>query len=365
MSVLVAVLLVGAIGADATLIEGINYSLKSDGTATVIEGSTSVSGELFIPSAVLHWTSTTTYDVYYVTGIGSYAFQNCRYITSVVIPYTIKSIGSYAFYGCNSLMTVTNYSNEITIINPYTYYGCSSLSYFTIPGTVREIGDDAFHGCSSLQSITIPNTVTKIGSAAFENCTLLSSLSIPRSVSYINGNIIRGCREISSITVASDNSVYDSRNNCNAIIRKSDNMLLAGCKNTVIPNTVKTIGEAAFYGCTGLTSIDIPESVNKIVDLAFMGCNNLSSVTSRATTPPVMADSDCFSTASYQNATLKVPSNAVNVYSSTNYWKRFTHIEGLGGGTPDPTPAVGDINGDGEVNIGDINALIDIIFGRR
>ncbi len=79
--------------------------------------------------------------------------------------------------------------------------------------------------------------------------------------------------------VNSGNSIYDSRNNCNAIIRTSTNSLITGCQNTVIPNTITSIDQYAFGSCTGLTSITIPDSVTTIGEHAFMGCSGLISIT--------------------------------------------------------------------------------------
>lgn len=102
---------------------------------------------------------------------------------------------------------------------------------------------------------------------------------IPDSVTSIGNGVFGGCSRLTSITVDSNNPAYDSRNNCNAIIRKSDNTLIAGCKNTVIPDSVTSIGYEAFSDCSGLRSITIPDSVTSIGYEAFSGCSGLTSVT--------------------------------------------------------------------------------------
>ena len=86
------------------------------------------------------------------------------------------------------------------------------------------------------------------------------------------------CNSLTSINVSEKNTVYDSRNKCNAIIEKSTNTLIVGCKNTTIPDSVTSIGDVAFYGCSGLTSITIPESVTSIGDSAFESCKSLTSI---------------------------------------------------------------------------------------
>ena len=137
-------------------------------------------------------------------------------------------------------------------------------------------------------SITIPSSVsysgktynvTGINSAAFQDCSDLTSITIPYSVTSIGRGAFRGCSSLTSMVVAEENIVYDSRSNCNAIIETSSNTLIAGCKNTLIPNSVTEIGNRAFEGCSSLTSIEIPNSVTSIGYWAFSGCSSLTSVT--------------------------------------------------------------------------------------
>ena len=145
--------------------------------------------------------------------------------------------------------------------------------------TVTSIGAGAFSGCSNLTSVTIPEGVINIGGGAFSGCSGLTSVTIPEGVTSIGDYAFRGCSGLTSISVESGNPVYDSRNNCNALIETATNTLIAGCNNTIIPKGVTSIGNNAFLGCSGLTSVTIPEGVINIYGGAFAGCSNLSSVT--------------------------------------------------------------------------------------
>ena len=212
-----------------------------------------------------------------VTSIGHGVFGDCSGLTSIEIPSSVTSIGGWAFSGCSGLTTIT-LPNSVTSIGNYAFDYCSSLTSIEIPNSVTSIGNEAFYRCSSLTSIEIPSSVTSIGGSAFSGCSGLTSIDIPSSVTSIGNSAFSGCSGLTSITVEEGNSNYDSRNNCNAIIEKSSNILILGCKNTIIPSSVTSIGYGAFYGCSGLTSIDIPSSVSSIGVDAFENCSGLTSI---------------------------------------------------------------------------------------
>jgi len=153
--------------------------------------------------------------------------------------------------------------------------GCATT---VIPDSVTEIGGDAFNGRKSLTSIVIPDSVTKIGMDAFNGCTDLKSIVIPDLVTKIGSCAFTGCSSLTRIIVSEGNKTYDSRNNCNAIIETETNRLIAGCANTIIPDSVTEIGNNAFVNLVSLTSIVIPKSVTKIGRGSFEGCMGLTSI---------------------------------------------------------------------------------------
>ena len=320
------------------VVDGIYYKVDENNTASVIKGNRTYSGDIVIPAYV-------NYDgkTYNVTSIDEYAFQSCSGLTSVTIPNSVTSIGDFAFIGCSGLTSLLIPSN-VTSIGSWTFYNCRGLTSVTIPNSLTSIGDYAFYGCNGLTSVTIPKSVTSIGLYAFENCSGLVS-----------------------VKVESGNIKYDSRNDCNAIIEKSSQTLIAGCKNTIIPNGVTTIGEHAFSGCDGLTSVTIPNSVTSIGKGAFYGCNGLKTIVSKLGSPVniiyrvVYKDGTAineysFSGETFANAVLYVTKGTKSLYEATEGWKKFTNIEEF---------VDGDVNLDEKVNRKDQNVLVAHIMGEK
>ena len=254
-------------------IGGINYRLYFNRTAEVIVKEDYYEGDIVIPETVVFDEYT-----YRVTSIGRNAFAYCFSLTSIVIPDSVKSIEENAFAYCKSLESIV-IPDGVTSIGKGAFENCEKVTSIIIPDNVKSIGDLAFSCCFSLTSIVIPDGVTSIGYRAFESCSSLKSIVIPDYVTVIEKKAFVGCTALTSIIVAEGNPIYDSRMNCNAIIETATNTLIRGCSQTIIPESITGIGDAAFEGCESLTSIIIPDSVECIGAEAFRFCESLKSIT--------------------------------------------------------------------------------------
>ena len=220
-----------------------------------------------------------------------------------------------------------------------TYEIAPSLSYsslsgaITIPETVTNsgttysvtsIGNVAFYGCSALTSVTIGNSVTSIGASAFRGCSGLTSVTIPNSVTTIGNHAFEGCSGLTSVT---------------------------------IPNSVTTIGDYAFSSCSGLTSINIPNSVTSIGNYAFYKCSGLTRIDAYPDPAEVFLGYDAFYGVP-KNGTLHVLPQYLGAYQTAAQWKDFKNIEAdlIDGST-------GDVDGNGIVDINDMNIVINAILG--
>ena len=317
--------------------------------AVTFQGSDYDSGAAYAGKVVIPESVTYEGTNYRVTSIGYSAFRKCRDMTEVTIPNSVTSIGDFAFYWC-------------------------SVRELIIPNSVTSIGDYAFQNCNGLTELTIPGSVTSIGDYAFDMCYNLTELSIPSSVTSIGSNPFRACRGLAKITVESGNPNYDSREDCNAIIETNSNALITGCKNTIIlnsvttigehafsgcwdlpeltiPNSVTSIGNGAFYQCFGLTKVTIPNSVTSIGNSAFWNCvelrrvtigNSVTSIGNEAfqacyvgtiyslnTTPPSVANTNAFDGRLYGIADLLVPEEALEAYQNAEVWKNFQKLQAI------------------------------------
>ena len=196
------------------------------------------------------------------------------------IPNSVTTIGYSAFSSCYGLTSIT-IPHSVTTIGDYAFFRCSGFTSITIPNSVTTVGNYAFFGCSELTSITIPNGVTTIGNSVFSDCIRLTSITIPHSVTNIGNGAFFNCSKLTAINVEVANAKYSS--NEGVLYNKLQDTLVAYPVGKTgafeIPHSVTTLGNDAFFGCKGLTSITIPNSVTTIGNRAFWNCSGLTSIT--------------------------------------------------------------------------------------
>ena len=358
-----------------------------------------------------------------VTTIGGSAFAGCTALTNIEIPNSVTNIGINAFSGCTSLASAT-IGKCVTSIGGGAFKGCEALTSIDIPNSVTSIGGLAFSGCTGLTSLTLGNSIATIGKDAFQNDPAIETITckaaarptwedmsmftqnvynhtplhVPVDIDRTYKadpywgqflNIIGDVSEVMAYDFEVDDIYYKIVDNEASVTYKCiaylyhESHTVSGYTGYVtipatvtyqditypvtsinehafdgnpsltsitLPNSITSIGNFAFR-CAPLTSIIIPGSVTDIGYEAFVMCYELTSMTCMATTPPT-ASGDFFN--NYSSATLYVPASSVNLYKTIEPWKNFSDIQAL-------SPS-GDVNGDGETNIGDTNSVIDVII---
>ncbi len=241
-----------------------------------------------------------------ITTIGAYAFYHVKTSGNLDIPYGVKTLEKNSFFW--SKIASISIPSSVTSIGNYAMYGCEYLVNITIPASVTSIGQHVLSYCPKLEKISIeksnpiynsnnncnaiietstntllygcqntviPDSVTKLSEYAFSYCKNITEIKISKNIISLSNRTFSGCNKVLTIAVDPDNPVYDSRDNCNAIVETSSNTLLVGCSNTIIPNSVSIIADYAFAGLTNLTSINIPASVKKLSYTSFFECVNI------------------------------------------------------------------------------------------
>ena len=338
-----------------------------------------------------------------VTSVGDYAFANCAGLTSVYFGPNINNIGLDVFKACRNVKDFTwnvrNYTTGFTIptsverlvigddaevipvalaksskvksvtvgkavtaIDQSAFAFCTDLTTINVPNSITSIGNYAFSGCKGLTTVPIPSALAVLGASAFANCTGITSATIPSTLVSIGLSPFGGCENLVDLTWNAPGCItsftlpatIERLSFGNKIVTIPDNFAKdeSKLKSVTFGNALTSIGSAAFSGCAGLTQVTFPASVSSIGANAFKGCNQLLDVTCLPVSPP-NASLNSFST--YSQATLNVPATVLEAYKAATPWKMFSNFVGV-------NMVVGDVNVDGEINIADVNAVIDIIL---
>ena len=301
-------------------VDGVCYKLNGhEATVTTRERRYgSYSGAVVIPSEV-----TSQGVTYPVTAIADGAFKNCSSLRTVTLPPTIKRIGKYAFKDCTSLRAI-NIPDGVTEIADFAFLNCWLMSTLTMGRHVEEIGYYAFYGCSMLSQLSLPSSMKRIDEGAFMNCTTMKRLTTGNGVEEIGDKAFANCRMLSEV---------------------------------VIGNNLRVIGRELFSNCQSLQDVTVGLSVDSIGPNAFVGCRSLSRLKMYPELPPVVDSEESFPSTCYSSTTLIVPDISFDDYYCADIWTLFDNIISL-----DDVAVNGDVNGDGEVNIADVNAVIDTIL---
>ena len=311
-------------------VDGIYYNVIEDGVEVTNDAMNHIdySGDIEIPSTV-YWEGK-SYPVIQIgkdsfsfsdslksvrisegiVKIDDYAFKLCESLNNIILPSSLEKIGKEAFGGCRNLKSI--YIPEgVNSISTDCFIYCSILSNVTvspqnmyyndgdggnciirkdshtliigttkskIPDYIQIIGEFAFYGRDSLKAIVLPKKLIKIENYAFFDNERLLSIHIPKDVESINPTAFIGCRKLCEITVDPYNPFYSDGNGSNCIIDKRNNTLVVGGNLTVIPNSVDSIGEDAFFVLSDMKEIIIPNSVKKIGRFSFSDCYSLRRV---------------------------------------------------------------------------------------
>ena len=339
-----------------------------------------------------------------VKTIGDCAFYECPNLERVTLPDGLRHVGYRAFYNCPNLNDL-QMIGSVGTFSEYAFFGSPLQGTLTFPAHVDTISyaafcycdfdqlvfhdvdkivDYAFYFSPNLEQLSFQGVVKSIGSGVFDECPAIKRVEAkdvqswcqmefddatanPLSITHqlhIDGNVVKHLDVPAGVSAIHDYAfVYcDSLTSVTVgagSIGKSAFYKCANIEEVTLGDSVANVGQQAFYGCTAMARLTLGRGLQSLGTRAFSQGNAIRNITCRALVPPVIEDKNCFPSTVYKKALLTVPYIAMQAYKSADVWKTFVNMDGAGLG-------VGDVNGDGEVNIADINAVIDaILSGNR
>ena len=341
-----------AVRGETATVGGVTYDFTSPATATVVLGDDFYAGTLTIPEQVNGHT---------VTALSAGAFNGCHSLKAVNLPPTLTTIGDYAFNGCDSLTSII-IPGQVSTIGNHAFALCKKLTTLALPDAVTAIGDYAFFGCSSLTQIDLGEGVASVGYRAFHGCQMMQSIVVAEGNTHLKSaggvlytadgaTLLAGSRRQSSrrdVTVPSTVR-HIAPYACHT---------LSLTRTLTLPEGLLTIGERAFAGSTLIKEVTLPASLTALGVDAFDGCTALTRVTCEAVDPLPL--NGYFSPFGFftdlGRFTLIVPRGASAAYRAASVWRDFGTIIEVG------TAGVGDVNGDGEVSLADVTALVALVL---
>ena len=255
---------------------------------------------------------------------------------------TLQQFGNAAFYNCTGLYGTLTLPNTLTYINYSSFYGCANLTSVFISNSVQHIEAQVFYLCRSLNSITfetnstlqyidayafafcpittiaLPESLLELGISTFANCSLSGTINIPGSLTILQEQSFAGQSNITEFTFTSTNT-----------LQTIQNYVFNGCTslNTIVlPTSLTIIGESAFQNCSNLTIITIPDNVNNINVSAFQNCSRLNTVNiSNLSALNTIGNQAFYNCTLLQNITL--PPNLINLL--TYVFKNCTNLTNI------------------------------------
>lgn len=296
--------------------------------------------------------------------IGDYAFYSCQRLPAITFPSSVDSIGGQAFAYCTSLGAV-EVPDRVQAMGAYVFNHCENLTSARV-GTATRLPSGTFNSCYKLTEVELQASVRVIGESAFHDCHALTTFTCPDSLRSIESNAfgfalgLRECNLHGAITSIGSKAFSACMNLTH--VELGDSIVTMGqeafrycikLQSLVIGRGLKVISNSAFADCYKLQDVTIGLGVESIGEAAFKGDTEVATVKCHATTPPSLAY-DSFDQQCYKATTVYVPMPSLSRYKQAANWSRFKRLKGV---------INCDVNGDGEVSLADVNAVINAILG--